>query len=107
MHAKEYKADANQMYVGGDSSGGHTAFFSQLIKNDTNIYPGTDAGVKGIISLYGALSVMLEDGMPSTLNHHQPDSLEGMEIGGADLHHFSDKVLDIMEAFLQRIVSAS
>lgn len=107
LHAKEYKADANQMYVGGDSSGGHTAFFSQLIKNDTNIYPGTDAGVKGIISLYGALSVMLEDGMPSTLNHHQPDSLEGMEIGGADLHHFSDKVLDIMEAFLQRIVSAS
>lgn len=107
LHAKEYKADANQMYVGGDSSGGHTAFFSQLIKNDTNIYPGTDAGVKGIISLYGALSVMLEDGMPSTLNHHQPDSPEGMEMGGADLHHFSDKVLDIMKEFLQRIVSAS
>lgn len=84
--------------------------FSQLIKNDTNIYPGTDAGVKGIISLYGALSVMLEDGMPSTLNHHQPDSPEGMEMGGADhggSEFFSDKVLDIMEVFLQRIVSAS
>lgn len=53
------------------------------------------------------MSVMLEDGMPSMLNHHQPDILEGMEMGGADLHHFSDKVLDIMEAFLQRIVSAS
>ena len=32
LHAKEYKADANQMYVGGDSSGGHTAFFHSLLK---------------------------------------------------------------------------
>lgn len=79
LHAKEYKADVNQMFVAGDSSGGHTAFFSQLIREDgnvniylretadMNIYPDVDASVKGIISLYGALSVMLEDGMPSTL----------------------------------------
>ena len=32
LHAKEYKADVNQMFVAGDSSGGHTAFFSQLIR---------------------------------------------------------------------------
>lgn len=40
LHAKEYKADANQMFVDGDSSGGHTAFFSQLINEDekVNIY---------------------------------------------------------------------
>lgn len=31
---EEYKADANQMFVAGDSSGGHTAFFSQLINED-------------------------------------------------------------------------
>lgn len=96
---EEYKADANQMFVAGDSSGGHTAFFSQLINEDENvniylkesadmnIYPDVDASVKGIISLYGALSVMLEDGMPSTLNHHQPDSPEGMEMGGVDLRN--------------------
>jgi len=99
LHAKEYKADVNQMFVAGDSSGGHTAFFSQLIREDgnvniylretadMNIYPDVDASVKGIISLYGALSVMLEDGMPSTLNHHQPDSPEGMEMGGTDLRN--------------------
>ena len=98
-HAKEYKADVNQMFVAGDSSGGHTAFFSQLMREDgnvniylretadMNIYPDVDASVKGIISLYGALSVMLEDGMPSTLNHHQPDSPEGMEMGGTDLRN--------------------
>ena len=31
--------------------------------------------------------------------------LEGADHGGSEI--FSDKVLDIMEAFLQRIVSAS
>lgn len=37
LHVKEYKADANQMFVAGDSSGGHTAFFSQLINEDENV----------------------------------------------------------------------
>lgn len=88
QHAEEYKVKKDQCFVGGDSSGGHTAFFSQLIQaddQDTNLYPGENADVRGILSFYGALSVMLEDGMPSTLNHHLPDSPEGMEMGGANL----------------------
>ena len=40
--------------------------------------------------MYGALSIMFEDGMPSTLNHHQPDSPEGMEMGGVDLRNNPD-----------------
>lgn len=100
LHAKEYKTDVNQMFVAGDSSGGHTAFFSQLIREDgnvniylretadMNIYPDVDASVKGIISLYGALSVMLE----------------GADHGGSEF--FSDNVLDIIEEFLQKIISA-
>lgn len=32
---------------------------------------------KGIILFYGACSVMLDDGMPSTINHHLPESPEG------------------------------
>ena len=36
IHASEYKADATKMFVAGDSSGGHSAFFSQLIKEDSN-----------------------------------------------------------------------
>ena len=58
--------------------------------NYENIYPEADANVKGIISMYGALSIMFEDGMPSTLNHHQPDSPEGMEMGGVDLRNNPD-----------------
>ena len=28
---------------------------------------------------------MLEDGMPSTINHHLPDSPEGKQMGGVNL----------------------
>ena len=41
--------------------------------------------VKGIISFYGSSSMLLEDGMPSTLNHHLPESPEGMQMGGVNL----------------------
>ncbi|MGM9940854.1 MAG: alpha/beta hydrolase fold domain-containing protein [Bulleidia sp.] len=88
VHGAEYKADIENMYVGGDSSGGHAAMFSQIIDDDdkdTNLFQGISAKVKGIISFYGASSMMLEDGMPSTLNHHLPDSPEGKQMGGVNL----------------------
>lgn len=40
---------------------------------------------KGIISFYGACSVMLDDGMPSIINHHLPESPEGKQMGGVNL----------------------
>lgn len=88
-NAQEYDVDADNIFVAGDSSGGHTAFFSQIIQNDekTNLYPEISANVNGIVSLYGSNSVMLEDGMPTTLNHHMPDSPEGLEMGGVDLRN--------------------
>lgn len=88
LHGAEYMADTEKMFVGGDSSGGHAAMFSQIIQDDeqeTNLYPGINADVKGILSFYGANSVMLEDGMPSTLSHHLPNSPEGMQMGGVNL----------------------
>lgn len=89
-NAQEYDVDINNIFVAGDSSGGHTAFFSQIIEDDnekTNLYPGISAKVNGIVSLYGSCSVMLDDGMPTTLNHHMPDSPEGMVMGGVDLRN--------------------
>ena len=88
LHADQYKVDVNRMYVGGDSSGGHAAMFSQIFQDDgqkSDLYQGTDASVKGIISFYGASSMMLQDGMPSTPNHHMPDSPEGKAMGGVNL----------------------
>jgi len=79
-HSAEYMVDVEKMFVGGDSSGAHAAMFSQIIQDDN-----MDADVKGIISFYGANSMMLPDGTPSTLNHHLPDSPEGKEMGGVNL----------------------
>ena len=93
FHAEKYKVKKECIFVGGDSSGGHTAMFSQLVHGDdqsTNLYQGINADVKGIVSFYGALSVMLEDGMPSTLNHHLPESPEGREMGGINLREHPD-----------------
>lgn len=88
VHAEEYGVEIDKVFVGGDSSGGHSAMFSQLIQDDgeeTNLFPGVNADVKGILSYYGSSSMMLEDGMPSTVNHHLPDSPEGMQMGGVNL----------------------
>lgn len=55
IHAAEYNVDMDKVFVGGDSSGGHTAMFSQLLHDDdqdTNLYPGTNADVKGILSIH-------------------------------------------------------
>lgn len=90
LHGAEYMVDTEKMFVGGDSSGGHAAFFSQIIQDDyedTNLYPGINADVKGLISFYGACSVMLEDGMPSTIDHHLPESPEGKQMGGVNLRN--------------------
>ncbi len=87
LHYSEYKVDINKIFVGGDSSGGHAAFFSQLIKDEEqlNLYPDINSEVRGIISFYGANSMMLLDGMPSTINHHLPDSPEGIFAGGINM----------------------
>lgn len=92
-NADSWKIDADKMIMSGDSSGGHTAMFAGLRHNDDteeNLFPGISAEVSGIINYYGSVSVMLEDGNPSTVNHHLPDSPEGMEMGGINLRERPD-----------------
>ena len=93
LHANEFFIDQERMIVAGDSSGGHTAMFVGIRKNDEtdeNLYPGISSSVKGIINYYGSVSVMMEDGNPSTINHHLPDSPEGMVMGGVNLRERPD-----------------
>ena len=88
-----YSADPEKIIAAGDSSGGHTAMFAAILEDDqeeTNLYPGVSAKVKGIIDYYGSVTAMLEDGFPSTVNHHMPDSPEGMEMGGVNLRERPD-----------------
>lgn len=92
-NAEKYGIDPEKMIVSGDSSGGHTAMFAGIRHNDDtdeNLFPGVSAEVKGIVNYYGSVSVMLPDSNPTTINHHQPDSPEGQEMGGVDLRDRPD-----------------
>jgi len=89
IHAGDYHIDQDNIFVGGSSSGGQVAMFCGIVKEgdemDATLYPGVSAQVKGILDYYGAVSMLEEDGFPSTLNHHLPDSPEGMVMGHSNL----------------------
>lgn len=92
-NAETYFIDPDQIILAGCSSGGHTAVYAGMLHNDDtpdNLFPGVSGEVKGIINYYGSVSVMPEDANPTTLNHHLPDSPEGMEMGGVDLRERLD-----------------
>ena len=91
-NAAKFRIDPDKIILAGDSSGGHTAMFAALLAEeaDRNLYPGVSAAVKGIVDYYGSCSVMRWDGNPSTLNHHLPDSPEGVLMGGANLRERDD-----------------
>ena len=84
MNAMMYGINPDQVIVAGCSSGGHTAMFNSIIQDndidDRNMFPfpGINAKVKGIINYYGSVSLMMEDGNPTTINHKLPWSPEGM-----------------------------
>lgn len=84
QHAEEYGIDPAKIVMGGSSSGGHTATFSVLVPEED----GTPAGelpVRGVIDLYGAVSLLHEDGYPATVAGGLPESPEGMMMGGVNL----------------------
>ena len=85
-HAKEYGINPKNVFLMGDSSGGHTAImaaFSYGIKEleeaDTR---STGPIVKGVIDLYGPTNFATMNNEPTSQDHRTPDSPEGMEIGG-------------------------
>ena len=72
-------------FLGGCSSGGHTAVFAALADQepwlDASVYPGVSADVMGILDYYGAVSMTEMDDYPDTLEHHLETSPEGKEVG--------------------------
>lgn len=87
-NADMFYIDPEKMVVAGDSSGGHTALWCQMLKNDntpTNLFPGISADVCGIINQYGSVSTVDPDSNPTTTNHNKADSPEGFVMGHVDL----------------------
>ncbi len=88
VHAKEFGVDPEKIVLAGNSSGGHTAMEAGILHDDegpANLFPGVSAEVPAIVNFYGSVSAVRMDGFPTTVNHHMPDSPEGMEMGHVNL----------------------
>jgi len=86
LHGPEYQGDPKRVILAGNSSGGHTAVYASFFpEGEDNLYPDVNAKVSGVVDFYGSVSVMREDSNPTTINHLQADSPEGMEMGRVDL----------------------
>ena len=84
-HHEEYFIDEQNVFLFGDSSGGHVALVSGLTSKlplfNGNLYSEYSNEVRAIIDFYGVVDITMEDGFPITENHQQPDSPEGYLIG--------------------------
>ncbi len=96
-NAKRYDVSAKKIVLGGNSSGGHTAVYA-CVARDADGRPLLPTCVRGVIDWYGAVSLMHEDGYPTTTNTLTAESPEGQLMGGVDLHEYPE---------LRRIASAT
>ncbi len=84
-NAEQFGIDPDKMVVAGNSSGGHTAVFASFLDAGGNAYPGVSAQVRGVIDLYGAVSLIADDAFPITPEHHTPGSPECLLMGNIDM----------------------
>lgn len=85
-HADEYGIHPENIFLMGDSSGGHTAMmaaFSYGISElEEELTKSDKSTVKGVIDLFGPTNFATMNDEPSSQDHRTPDSPEGCEIGG-------------------------
>jgi len=88
-NADKFGINPDEVFIWGDSSGGHTAVLAGLTCNDnildTDDYNEVSCSVKGIIDYYGVTDITDKNGFPSTPNSQKPDSPEGIFLGGKDI----------------------
>ena len=89
-HAEEYHIDADNIFIMGDSSGGHTAVMAGITADqdilDTDVYGEFSCGVKAIVDFYGVTDVRQKEDFPTTLNQGEPDSPEGKLLGEKNVY---------------------
>lgn len=86
IHAEDYHIDTNNIFVWGDSSGGHTAVMTGITENmpefDTDTYAEYSANVNAIVDVFGPTDIRKMNNFPSTWDHREKNSPEGLFIGG-------------------------
>ncbi|OYU67624.1 MAG: hypothetical protein CFE22_03815 [Cytophagaceae bacterium BCCC1] len=88
-NAEAYGVDSDNIYVWGDSSGGHTALMVGLTQNNTELdtedYKDFGIEVNGIVDFYGPTDISQMNYAPSIMDHIQANTPEGMLIGGKNV----------------------
>ena len=97
-HAETYHVDPDNIFVWGDSSGGHTALLVGLTEGqaalDTQDLNQYSAHVNAVVDFYGPTDITQMNLEPSTLDHLSPDSPEGLLLGGKNvLEHRAEAAL--------------
>ncbi|MDR0954151.1 MAG: alpha/beta hydrolase [Rikenellaceae bacterium] len=86
-NAELYHVDTNNVFVWGDSSGGHTAlmvgFTVGIPEMDTDVYGEYSDQVNAIADYFGPSDLVTLAGIPNMLNQNPETSPEAMLIGGS------------------------
>lgn len=89
INAGKYGLNSDNVYLMGDSSGGHTALMAGLTcgieKFEEKTYSEVSSDVRGIVDFYGPTDITKMNDEPSSQNHIEPDSPEGCLIGGLNV----------------------
>ncbi len=93
-NAEKFCIDPENIFLMGDSSGGHTALMAGITADaelnhaddlDADGCPKVSCAVNAIIDLYGPTDITVMNEVPSTQDHTVPMSPEGMLIGGKNV----------------------
>jgi len=95
-NAMTYHADPSNIFLWGDSSGGHTALMTGFTLDNPDMedetYKDEPLSVKAIIDYYGPTDISKMNDEPSIMNHILQDSPEGELIGGVNVLENMDRV---------------
>lgn len=87
-HHQDYQIDTKNIFLGGDSSGGHTAIMTGITANQ-NILELEEfkyaSSIQGIFDFYGPTLVSEMQNEPSIQDHVTPTSPEGLFLGGVNV----------------------
>ncbi len=88
-NANTYGVDEDNVFIWGDSSGGHTALMVGLTTNnselDTDDLNGYATKVNAVVDFYGPTDITKMNDEPSILDHVSPKSPEGQLLGGKNV----------------------
>ena len=89
-HAHDLGIDTANMFLSGDSSGGHTALLSWVTWDNGQLSNAKDSlpAIQGCIDLYGVTDLTTIADYPSRVNHEMANSPESLLLGAIPKYHF-------------------